>query len=86
MGQGLVTVHPFHSDGTLLKASAAGALLAVMLCGLDLEKTILAQHHLQLFNIIPAISPRMVITLDAKDFEEMVKVDVRVGTAVETVG
>lgn len=46
MGQGLVTVNPFHSDGMLLKTPAAGALLAVALCGLDLDRTVLAQHHL----------------------------------------
>lgn len=84
MGKGLMTLNPLHSDKLLQSGSAIGALLAVGLCCLDLNNTLLTKHHYLLFAVAPAMRPRCVVALD-EDLEP-VHVDVRVGQAVETVG
>jgi len=84
-GKGLVTLSPLHSDRVLVRPVAVAGVLAVALTSLDLSGTLLGSHHTLLHCLAPAILPRMVMTLDAHT-REPVTVDVRIGTAVETVG
>ncbi|KAA0152498.1 hypothetical protein FNF28_07029 [Cafeteria roenbergensis] len=84
-GKGLVTLSPLHSDRVLVRPVAVAAVLSTALCSLDLSGTLLGRHHSLLFCLAPAFLPRMVMTVDA-DTSEPVPVDVRIGTAVETVG
>merc|ERR1712048_200018 len=51
---------------------------------LHLKNTILGKSHYLLFNIVPAMRPRWLITLD-EDLKEL-KVPVRVGQAVDITG
>mmetsp|Transcript_17637 Transcript_17637/g.21373 ORF Transcript_17637/g.21373 Transcript_17637/m.21373 type:complete len:966 (-) Transcript_17637:1702-4599(-) len=94
-GKGLVTLAPFHSDRTLLSGPALGGILTVMLACLDFKSTLLGKYHFLMYTLACAIRPRMMMTLVEGEGEpddenpenlEFVKVKVRVGQAVETVG
>jgi 26S proteasome regulatory subunit N1 len=84
-GKGLVSISPLHSDRVLIRPAAVAAVLSLSLCALNLEGTLLGKYHHLLYTIAPALTPRMVMTLDAET-REPVTLDVRIGTAVETVG
>ena len=91
-GKGLTTLHPFHSDRTLLSPTAVAGLLTVLLASLDMKNTLLSEYHVLMFMLATAIRPRMCMTVvrpegnvPETEFEH-VKVKVRVGQAVETVG
>eukprot|EP00636_Phaeomonas_parva_P005676 CAMPEP_0118884814 /NCGR_PEP_ID=MMETSP1163-20130328/23532_1 /TAXON_ID=124430 /ORGANISM="Phaeomonas parva, Strain CCMP2877" /LENGTH=892 /DNA_ID=CAMNT_0006822699 /DNA_START=353 /DNA_END=3031 /DNA_ORIENTATION=- len=84
MGKGLMSMHPFHSDKVLMSSAAMSGILPVMFSFLNLEQTILKKHHQLLYHLVPAISPRMMMTVD--EDMNVLPTSVRVGTAVETVG
>mmetsp|Transcript_49059 Transcript_49059/g.140799 ORF Transcript_49059/g.140799 Transcript_49059/m.140799 type:complete len:883 (-) Transcript_49059:135-2783(-) len=84
MGKGLLTINPFFSDRFLIDPIAFGSLAVLAHAVLHLKNTILSKSHYLLFNIVPAMRPRWLITLD-EDLKE-IKVPVRVGQAVDTVG
>ena len=84
MGKGTMTVNPFHTDRTTMSRVAAAGLLTVLVALIDAKTFILDTHHYLLYFLAPAMSPRFIVTLD----EELnpLKVNVRVGQAVDTVG
>jgi 26S proteasome regulatory subunit N1 len=84
--QGLLTLHPFFSDRTLLCAPALGGILTAVLLGLDFGATIHkgARWHILLFALATAMSPRFVIAVD--EAGAPLQVEVRVGQGVDTVG
>lgn len=84
MGKGTMTVNPFHTDNTTMSRVAAAGLLTVLVALIDAKSFILDTHHYLLYFLAPAMSPRFLVTLD----EELnpLKVNVRVGQAVDTVG
>jgi 26S proteasome regulatory subunit N1 len=84
-GKGLVSASPLHSDRFLVNPVALGSLIVLFHACLDLKSTILANAHYMLFYLVPAIFPRMVVTLNADDLTPL-PVSVRVGQAVDTVG
>jgi 26S proteasome regulatory subunit N1 len=84
MGKGLMTINPFFSDRFLLDPIAMGSLTVLTHAILHLKNTILSKSHYMLFNIVPAMRPRWLVTLD-EDLKE-IKVPVRVGAAVDTTG
>jgi 26S proteasome regulatory subunit N1 len=84
MGKGLLTLSPFHSDRLLLSPVALGGVLSAVLLFLDAKATVHGKYHFLLYSLAAAMNPRWCITVDEAGAE--VKVDVRVGTAVETVG
>jgi len=84
MGKGLMTINPFFSDRFLLDPIAMGSLTVLTHAVLHLKNTILGKSHYLLFNIVPAMRPRWLVTLD-EDLKE-IKVPVRVGAAVDTTG
>jgi len=84
MGKGLITINPLFSDRFLLDPVALGSLAIVAHSVLHLKNTILSKSHYLLFNIVPAMRPRWLITLD-EDLKEL-KVPVRVGQAVDVTG
>ena len=83
LGKGHLTLSPSQSDHLLTSPDALIGLLGVCHSGLDMEKTLLDRYHYMLYSIVPAINPRMLLTVD----EELkpVATQVRVGTAVDTV-
>merc|ERR1719159_2218093 len=84
MGKGLMTINPFFSDRFLIDPIAFGSLAVLAHAVLHLKNTILGKSHYLLFNIVPAMRPRWLITVD-EDLKE-VKVPVRVGQAVDITG
>jgi len=84
MGKGLMTINPFFSDRLLLDPVAMGSLIVLLHGVLHMKDTILSKSHYMLFNIVPAMRPRWLVTLD-EDLNE-IKVAVRVGSAVDTTG
>merc|ERR1719469_539424 len=61
-----------------------GSLMVLAHAILHLKNTILSKSHYMLFNIVPAMRPRWLVTLD-EDLKE-IKVPVRVGQAVDITG
>merc|ERR1719469_1700353 len=61
-----------------------GSLMVLAHAILHLKNTILSKSHYMLFNVVPAMRPRWLVTLD-EDLKE-IKVPVRVGQAVDTTG
>merc|ERR1712039_148555 len=61
-----------------------GSLAVVAHSILHLKNTILGNSHYLLYNIVPAMRPRWIITVD-EDLKE-IKVPVRVGQAVDITG
>ena len=84
LGKGTLTLSPFHTDRQILSRVSAAGLLTVLLASLEPKSFLLSSHHYLFYLLAPAISPRMLVTLD----EEMkpLKVSVRVGQAVDVVG
>jgi 26S proteasome regulatory subunit N1 len=83
LGKGHITLCPTQSDGLLTSPSALVGLLGLCTSGLDMEKTLLDRYHYMLYSVVAAMTPRMLLTVD----ENMtpVQMQVRVGTAVDTV-
>merc|ERR1719265_804545 len=84
MGQGLVTLNPFHSDNELLRKSGIGSLLCIFHAAFNPAATLLGKFHYFLYFIAPAAQPMMLITVN-EDLEPCSK-SVRVGERVDTVG
>mmetsp|Transcript_23303 Transcript_23303/g.42134 ORF Transcript_23303/g.42134 Transcript_23303/m.42134 type:complete len:888 (-) Transcript_23303:94-2757(-) len=84
MGKGLLTINPMFSDRYLLDPIAFGSLCILAHAVLHLKNTILGKSHYLLYNVVPAMRPRWLITVD-EDMNEL-KVPVRVGQAVDVTG
>jgi 26S proteasome regulatory subunit N1 len=84
MGQGSLSVNPFHTDRQVLSRVAAAGLLTVMVSMIDAKDFILGEHHYLLYFLITAMHPRFLVTLDEN--LQPLTVNVRVGQAVDVVG
>lgn len=84
MGKGSLTVNPFHTERQVLSRVAAAGLLTVLVAMIDAKEFILADSHYLLYYLVTALYPRFLITLD-EDLQPL-KVNVRVGQAVDVVG
>ncbi|ODQ77118.1 hypothetical protein BABINDRAFT_104969 [Babjeviella inositovora NRRL Y-12698] len=84
LGKGTLSLNPFNTDRQILSKVSLAGLLTVAVTLLDPKSFILDEHHSLLYYLTPAIKPRMLVTLD----EELqpIKVNVRVGQAVDVVG
>ncbi|KAK9760291.1 proteasome regulatory particle base subunit, partial [Basidiobolus ranarum] len=84
MGKGTMTINPIHSDRTLMSPTAVAGILSVLVAFTDAKSTIFSKSHYLLYNLVNAMYPRFLITLDEnlKSFP----VTVRVGQAVDVVG
>lgn len=84
LGKGTLTVSPFNTDRQILSRVSLAGLLTVCISLLDPKYFILSQSHSLLYFLSTSIRPRMLITLDS-DLKPL-KVNVRVGQAVDVVG
>lgn len=84
MGKGTMTVNPFNTDRQVLSRVAAAGLLTVMVALIDARDFVLKDTHYLLYFLAMSAQPRWLVTLD----EELnpLKVNVRVGQAVDVVG
>ena len=84
MGKGTLTLNPFNTDRQILSRVSLAGLLTVSVALMDPKLFILSSSHSLLYFLINAIRPRMLITLDEN--LEPLRVNVRVGQAVDVVG
>jgi len=84
MGKGLLSVNPFHTDRQIMSRVSAAGLLTVLVSLIDAKQFILADSHYLLYFIATAMHPRFLVTLDEN--LQPLKVNVRVGQAVDVVG
>lgn len=84
LGKGTLTLSPFSIDKQILSKVSLAGLLTVCIALLDPKSFILEQNSNLLYYLTPSIKPRMLVTVDEK--LEPIKVNVRVGQAVDTVG
>ncbi|KAL6768177.1 RPN1 [Auxenochlorella protothecoides x Auxenochlorella symbiontica] len=83
MGKGLLTLDPYHADRALLSAPALAGILTVLFAGLDMKACLGGRQHYLLYALVPALHPRMLMTLDEEG--KQLSVPVRVGAAVDVV-
>lgn len=89
LGKGTLLLTPFNIERTILNKVSLASLLTVSVAMLDPKAFVLSDSttetsHQMLFYLTPAIRPRMLITVD-EDLNP-IKVNVRVGQAVDVVG
>ncbi|KAF4513317.1 hypothetical protein G6O67_000605 [Ophiocordyceps sinensis] len=84
MGKGTLSINPFHTDRQVLSHVAAAGLLATMVAMIEPKEFIASTSHYLLYFLVPAMHPRFLVTLNEK--LELLKVNVRVGQAVDVVG
>lgn len=89
LGKGTLTLTPFNIERSILNKVSLASLLTVSVALLDpkafiLNDTATETSHQLLYYLTPAIKPRMLITVD-EDLNP-IKVNVRVGQAVDVVG
>lgn len=84
MGKGTMSVNPFHTDRQVLSRVAAAGLLTVLVAMIDAKQFITGDSHYLLYFLVTAMHPRFLVTLDEN--LKPLKVNVRVGQAVDVVG
>jgi 26S proteasome regulatory subunit N1 len=85
MGKGTMSLSPFHTDRQVLSRVATAGLLTVLVALVDAKQFILADSHYLLYFLVTAMFPRFLVTLD-EETQQPLKVNVRVGQAVDVVG
>ncbi|VVT56450.1 uncharacterized protein SAPINGB_P005064 [Magnusiomyces paraingens] len=84
MGKGTLTLSPFNTERQILSRVSLAGLLTVAVAWMDPREFILGTSHSLLYFLTSAIRPRMLVTVDEN--LEPIKVNVRVGQAVNVVG
>ena len=89
LGKGTLTLTPFNIERSILNKVSLASLLTVSVAMLDPKEFILNDiatetTHQLLYYLTPAVKPKMLITVD-EDLNP-IKVNVRVGQAVDIVG
>ena len=91
-GKGTMTLNAYHSDRQLMCPVSVAALMIVCFAFLDSKQSVLnGRQHYLLYCLVPAIQPRMLITLVQQEGAPpgtlvQCNVPVRVGQAVDNVG
>lgn len=83
-GKGTMSINPFHGDRSIFSRTALAGLMTVIVSLLDSKSFILDNSHWMLYYLVPALHPRMLITIGEDG--EPVPVSVRVGQAVDSFG
>lgn len=83
MGKGMITLSPFKFDRAALSPVCIAGVLSFIHTAMDCEKTLLGDYHFMAFTLVPAMAPRMLLTVNDK--VEKVDAQVRVGERVDTV-
>ncbi|KAI6785183.1 26S proteasome regulatory subunit rpn-1 [Emericellopsis cladophorae] len=84
MGKGTMSLNPFHTDRQILSRVAAAGLMSTIVAMIEPKEFITSSHHYLLYYLITAMHPRFLVTLNEN--LEPLKVNVRVGQAVDVVG
>ncbi|KAF7561709.1 hypothetical protein G7046_g2431 [Stylonectria norvegica] len=84
MGKGTLTISPFHTDRQILSRVSSAGLLATIVAMIEPKEFITSNSHYLLYYLVTAMHPRFLVTLD--ESLAPLKVNVRVGQAVDVVG
>lgn len=89
LGKGTLTLTPFNTERSILSKVSLASLLTISVALLDPKSFILSDSntetsHQLLYYLTPAMKPRMLVTVD--ESLNPIKVNVRVGQAVDVVG
>lgn len=89
LGKGTLTLTPFNTERSILSKVSLASLLTISVALLDPKSFILNDSnsettHELLYYLTPAVKPRMLVTID--ESLNPIKVNVRVGQAVDVVG
>ncbi|KAG5943175.1 proteasome regulatory particle base subunit [Claviceps monticola] len=84
MGKGTLSLNPFHTDRQVLSQVSTAGLLATMVAMINPKEFITSKSHYLLYFLVTAMHPRFLVTLDEQLMP--LKVNVRVGQAVDVVG
>lgn len=84
MGKGTLSINPFHTDRQVLSRVAAAGLLSTLVAMIEPKEFITGKSHYLLYFLVTAMHPRFLVTLNEN--LEPLKVNVRVGQAVDVVG
>lgn len=84
MGKGMMSLTPMHSNKFLFSNVSLAGIITVLYAATDMETFICGNYHYFLYYLVLSMYPRMLVTLNEK--LENVKVSVKVGQAVDTVG
>ena len=84
MGKGTLSLNPFHTDRQVLSRVSAAGLLTTMVALIEPKELITSTSHYLLYFLVTAMQPRFLVTLDEN--LQPLKVNVRVGQAVDVVG
>lgn len=84
LGKGTLSLSPYNTERQILSRVSLAGLLTVAVSMLDPKAFILEDQHSLLYYLTPSIYPRSLITVD-EDLEP-IKVNVRVGQAIDVVG
>lgn len=84
LGKGMLGLSPMHSGKFLFSNVSLGGIITVLYAATDMDTFICGKFHYFLYYLVLSMYPRMVVTLNEK--LENVKVQLKVGQAVDTVG
>lgn len=84
LGKGMLGLSPMHSGKFLFSNVSLAGLITVLYSATDMDTFLCGKYHYFLYYLVLSMYPRMVVTLNEK--LENVKVSVKVGQAVDTVG
>ncbi|QUC16831.1 uncharacterized protein UV8b_01072 [Ustilaginoidea virens] len=84
MGKGTLSLNPFHTDRQVLSQVSTAGLLATIVALIEPKEFITSNSHYLLYFLVTAMHPRFLVTLDER--LRPLKVNVRVGQAVDVVG
>ena len=84
LGKGMLGLSPMHSGKFLFSNVSLAGIITILYAAADIDTFICGKYHYFLYYLVLSMYPRMVVTLNEK--LENVKVQVKVGQAVDTVG
>jgi len=84
LAKGTMTLNPYHANRQLMSRAVVSGLLSTIIAFSESEILVLGKFHYLLYNLVSAMSPRFLITVDEQ--LKPLPVTVRVGQAVNVVG
>jgi 26S proteasome regulatory subunit N1 len=80
----MLGLSPMHSGKFLFSNVSLAGLITVLYAATDMDTFICGKYHYFLYYLVLSMYPRMVVTLNEK--LENMKVSLKVGQAVDTIG
>ena len=80
----MMGLNPMHSHKSLFSQVSLAGIITVLYAATDIDMFICGNYHYFLYYLVLSMYPRMLITVNEN--LEKIKVSVKVGQAVDTVG